>query len=66
MANTINFGKVYCEMFTNNSWGADVQYTTNAVNDIGAPTCWDVFAITADSINFTSDSTVLTADVTQI
>lgn len=63
MANTVDWGKVYCNMVTNNSWGVDLGFTTNAVNDDSTPACWTVFTISADSTDFTSDSTSLTADV---
>ena len=66
MANNINWGKIYCDMATNDSWGADTYWSTNAINDIASPTCWDTFRLTADSTLFTADSTTLTADRTQL
>tara|TARA_Y100000114_G_C11743356_1_gene320243 strand:- start:615 stop:815 length:201 start_codon:yes stop_codon:yes gene_type:complete len=63
MANTVNWGKVYCNMVTNNSWGVDIAYTTNAINDLSTPTCWTTFTISADSTEFTADTTTITADV---
>ena len=62
MANTINWGKVYCEMVTNSSWGDEV-HTTNAINDLSCPTCWTTFTISADSTLYSADTTSLTADV---
>jgi hypothetical protein len=63
MANTVNWGKVYCNMVTNNSWGVDIAYTTNAINDLSTPTCWTTFTISADSTEFSADTTTITADV---
>ncbi len=62
MANTINWGKVYCEMVTNSSWGDEV-HTTNAINDDSTPTCWTTFTISADSTLYSADTTSLTADI---
>ena len=62
MANTINWGKVYCEMVTNSSWGDEV-YTTNAINDDSTPTCWTTFTISADTTLYSADTTSLTADI---
>ena len=66
MANNINWGKVYCDMATNDSWGADTYWSTNAVPDISAPTCWDTFALTADTDKFYAANKILTADRTQL
>jgi hypothetical protein len=66
MANNINWGKVYCDMATNDSWGADTYWSTNAVPDISAPECWDTFRLTADTTLFTADTNTLTADRTQL
>jgi hypothetical protein len=66
MANNINWGKVYCEMLTNEGWGQDADYSANAVNDLSAPTCWDAFRLTADTTLYRADTTFLTADQTQI
>lgn len=63
MANTVDWGKIYCNMVTNNSWGVDVAYTTQAINDLSTPTCWTTFTISADTTDFTCDTTALTADV---
>lgn len=62
MANTINWGKVYCEMVTNKTWGDEV-YTTNAINDLSAPSCWTTFTISADTTLYSADTTSLTADI---
>ena len=68
MANNINWGKVYCEMLTNEGWGQDAAYSANAVNDLSAPTCWGgVFLpFTSDTTLYRADTTILTADQTQI
>ena len=63
MANTVNWGKVYCNMVTNNSWGVDIAYTTNAINDLSTPTCWTTFTISADTTDFSADNIDITADV---
>jgi len=74
MANQINWGKIYCEMITNESWGQNTQWSTFAVNDISAPTCWGTVPVTpftADMVsyfggNLTADNAVFTADKTQL
>lgn len=66
MANNIDWGSVYCEMEQDGSFGSDTLWSTNAINDIASPTCWVTFALRADSTLFTSDSTTLTADRTQL
>jgi hypothetical protein len=71
MANTINWGKIYCGMIDYKGWGADTAWSTNAVNDISAPTCWGTFALTSDLISIsgsplTADTTEYKADATQI
>ena len=66
MANNIDWGSVYCEMEQDGSFGADTLWSTNAINDIASPTCWVTFALRADSTLFTSDTTTLTADRTQL
>lgn len=66
MANTVDWGKVYCNMVTNNSWGIDIAYTTQAINDLSTPTCWTTFTISADTTDFKADNIDLTADVTFI
>ena len=49
MANSIDWGKVYCSMFDNSAWGDDPNYTTVAITDVSA---------TADSTLFTADATL--------
>jgi len=69
MANSINWGKIYCSMDTNKSWG-DKAFTTEFIPDFSAPTCWDVFELTADLTEisgtaFTADTIDYRADATQ-
>ena len=74
MANLINWGKIYCEMIDDSAWGQDEQWSTYAINDISAPTCWGLVPVTpftADLIsyfggNLTADTTQFTADKTQL
>jgi hypothetical protein len=68
MANNINWGKVYCEMLTDESWGQDYGWSANAVNDLSAPTCWGggFLPLTADTTLYRADTNLLTADQTQI
>lgn len=74
MANTINWGKIYCDMETNDGWGLDKQYTTYFIPDFSAPACWSLVPVTpftADMIsyfggNLTADTTQFTADKTQL
>jgi hypothetical protein len=66
MANIINWGSVYCEMEQDGSFGADTLWSTNAINDIAAPTCWITFKISTDTTLFTTDTTNLTTDRTQL
>lgn len=66
MANQINWGKIYCEMETDQSWGEDTLWSTNFVPDFSAPTCWTTFALTADTTSFRADTTLYTADTTQL
>jgi hypothetical protein len=60
MANNINWGKVYCEMTDNDAWGVAIQWSTNAINDLSAPLCWEPKR--ADSTLYTADSTIIFAD----
>jgi len=60
MANNINWGKVYCEMTDNDAWGVAIQWSTNAINDLSAPICWEPKR--ADSTLYTADSTIIFAD----
>ena len=74
MANLINWGKIYCEMIDDSAWGQNEQWSTYAINDISAPTCWGLVPVTpftADLIsyfggNLTADTTQFTADKTQL
>jgi len=66
MANSINWGKVYCEMETNNAFGQDTLWSTYFIPDFSAPTCWTTFALTADSTSFKADTILYTADITQL
>lgn len=63
MANTINWGKIYCT-----SWWGDTANTTDAIPTFSAPTCWveDVLELSVDSTLFKIDSTLITADQTII
>jgi len=67
MANSINWGKIYCEMETNSAWGADTAWSTKYVPDFSAPSCWTlVDPFSADTTLYTADTTQYTADKTQI
>jgi len=67
MANNINWGKVYCDMVTNSSWGVDYEYTTKFIPDFSAPTCWTIVdAFTVDTTAYKTDTTSVTTDRTQI
>lgn len=69
MANSIDWGKVYCEMETNSSWGADSDWSTESIPDISAPTCWGsavVSGFRADTTLYRADTTLYRADATQI
>lgn len=74
MANTINWGKIYCDMETNDGWGLDEQYTTYFIPDFSAPECWGLVPVTpftADMVSYfggvlTADTTQFTADKTQL
>ncbi len=63
MANTINWGKIYCS-----TWWGDTANTTDAIPLTSAPTCWteDVLEISVDSTLFRADSTSITVDQTII
>jgi len=67
MANSINWGKVYCDIITKDAFG-DYAWSANAINDISAPTCWGTgfLPLTADTTIYTADSNLITADQTQI
>ena len=71
MANSIDWGKIYCDMIDNTGWGSDTAWSTNFVPDFSAPSCWGTFALTADLTNIsgtplTADTTNYKADATQI
>jgi hypothetical protein len=74
MANSINWGKTYCEIETNSGFGKDEEYTTFYIPDTSAPSCWSlvpVTPLTADmttylGLAFTADNAILTADRTQL
>lgn len=70
MANTINWGSIYCQMITDSGFGSDTAYSTMAIPDISAPACWDTFRLTADLTQisgtpFLADTTLYKADATQ-
>lgn len=68
MANSIDWGKVYCSMFDNSAWGDDPSYTTVAISDVSAPVCWGATGLvppfSADLTTVLADSTLFTADAT--
>jgi len=74
MANTIDWGKIYCDMETNDGFGLDEQYTTFFIPDFSAPTCWGtvpVTPLTADMVSYfggslTADTIDFRADATQL
>jgi hypothetical protein len=74
MANSIDWGKIYCETQTNGGFGVDEQYTTYFIPDFSAPTCWGTVPVTpftADLIsyfggNLTVDTTQFKTDRTQL
>lgn len=71
MANNINWGKIYCEMITNKGFGSDTAYSTMAIPDISAPSCWGTFELTADLTQisgtpFTADTKKYKASATQL
>jgi len=66
MSNNIDWGKIYCNMEQDGSFGADTLWSTNAINDIASPTCWVTFRISTDTTLYTADTTSLTADRTQL
>jgi hypothetical protein len=68
MANNINWGKIYCDMLTNEGWGADADFTVGtSIPDFSAPTCWTlVDAFTVDTTAYRTDTTSVTTDQTQI
>ena len=62
MANSINWGKVYCST----TFG-DTFNTTDDIPQFSAPECWaGVLGFTADNTNILADTTLYTADATQL
>jgi len=71
MANSIGWGKIYCEMITNGGFGSDTAFTTMAIPDVSAPACWGTFPLTADltqisGVAFTADTNEYKASATQL
>ncbi len=61
MANSINWGKVYCVSEFGDE--ANILYTIPLAS---APTCWaGTLVFSADDTTFTSDTTIYTADATK-
>ena len=61
MANSIDWGKVYCS-----TWFGDVSETTDAIPIYSAPACWSgALILSADDTAYTADSTTLKADATE-
>lgn len=73
MANSIDWGKTYCEINENNGFGSK-QWSTFSIPDFSAPLCWGaavVTSFTADMISFfggllTADTTFFRSDKTQL
>ena len=64
MANSINWGKVYCIMKDDFTFGSSTLNTTQySIPDEAAPACWG-FALLADTTLYTADTTLYTADAT--
>tara|TARA_A100000164_G_C21787399_1_gene714073 strand:+ start:442 stop:633 length:192 start_codon:yes stop_codon:yes gene_type:complete len=63
MANTINWGELYCS-----TWFGNTASTTDAIPLASAPACWaeDVLALKVDTTSIISDSTLISADRTII
>ena len=62
MANNINWGKVYCST----EFG-DTFNTTYDIPQFSAPECWvGVLGFSADNTNILADTTLYTADATQL
>ncbi len=67
MANSINWGGIYCDMKTNGAWGSDFDWSANFVAVFSAPTCWtSVTPLSADTTEYKADTTQYKADATQI
>jgi hypothetical protein len=73
MANSIDWGKTYCEIHDNDGFG-DEQWSTFYIPDISAPDCWGLVPVTpftADIISYfggelRADNTTFKADKTQL
>ena len=66
MSNSINWGSAYCDMEQNGAFGTDTLWSTRAINDESAPTCWITFPFKSDTTLFSVDTTQLTVDTTQL
>lgn len=74
MANQINWGKIYCDMETNDAFGVYEQWSTYFIPDFSAPECWSIVPVTpftADlisilGVSLTADTTQFRADKTQL
>lgn len=53
-------------MEQNNAFGSDTFWSTNAINDEAAPTCWITFPFKSDTTLFSADTINLTVDTTQL
>ncbi len=61
MANTINWGKIYCTT----EFG-DKGALTSVIPSASAPSCWaGTLILSADDTLYFADSTTLTADATE-
>jgi hypothetical protein len=58
MANTIDWGKLYCS-----TWFGDISETTDAIPSVSAPACWaGQLILSADDVAYLADTTLFTAD----
>lgn len=61
MANTIDWGKIYCS-----TWFGDISETTDAIPSLSAPACWaGSLILSADDTLYFSDTILFTADATE-
>lgn len=61
MANSISWGKVYC-----NTWFGNAVNTLYSIPSASAPDCWaGTLILSADDTAYTADNTIYTADRTQ-
>lgn len=61
MANTIDWGKIYCS-----TWFGDISETTDAIPSNSAPACWaGSLILSADDTLYFADTTLFTADATE-